>query len=349
MLKHEGPGRPALMVFRWSLLFLVFNLYGGPTLSLPHQAPPPPSYSQRHGDAAIEGTNRQNTQAPLSCPTTMARFYQPLLPPDPPSTLPLRFLRAGKNDSIEGWRRYRATLQWRQEERLDTILREAFPFFSLIKHHYPHFYHGRGRRNEPVFYEMPARANLPALRRAGVTVEQMLRHYTLVTEFQWQVLEPNDLAKSITVIDLVGIRLGDFVGDTVRFVKAASRMTAQHFPERAGCVFLLHVPAWFRVIWSVVRPLIDETTLQKIYILRGEEEIRTSLLQRIAPEQIPKEYGGSSPYPLGQSPEELMLRDLMEHNNALARQGRAICQSCQDLKHEDWPCSICKWTPVRSY
>jgi hypothetical protein len=42
-------------------------------------------------------------------------------PPPPPTELPDRFLRAGKMDSVEGMRRYQATLKWRREERIDYV------------------------------------------------------------------------------------------------------------------------------------------------------------------------------------------------------------------------------------
>ena len=30
--------------------------------------------------------------------------------------------------------------QWREEEKVDTILEEACPYFDIIKEYYPHFY-----------------------------------------------------------------------------------------------------------------------------------------------------------------------------------------------------------------
>jgi hypothetical protein len=135
-------------------------------------------------------------------------------PPAPPvSQLPDRFLRAGKGDVTEGTRRYRATLDWRRQYNIDGILLEAHPMFGLIKHHYPHFYHGRGYKNEPVFFEQPPKTNLQALKAAGVDLDGLVRHYTMVTEFQWQFIEPSDQARSITVLDLDGIRMMDFVGE----------------------------------------------------------------------------------------------------------------------------------------
>lgn len=135
-------------------------------------------------------------------------------PPAPPvSQLPYRFLRAGKGDVVEGRRRYQATLDWRKEHDIDGILLEPHAQFQLIKSHYPHYYHGRGYDGEPVFFEQPPKTNLSALKAAGVDLPGLVRHYTMVTEFQWQFIEPSDQARSITVLDLEGIRMMDFVGE----------------------------------------------------------------------------------------------------------------------------------------
>ena len=165
---------------------------------------------------------------------------QPILPPKvlppplPPKELPLRFLRAGKGDPDEGLRRYEETLKWRKEEKVDTILREANPNFDAIKKYYKHYCHGKGKNGEPCYYEQPPKTNLKALREAGVGLETLLRHYVQVAEFQWQFLERDDLRNSIYIIDLEGMRFGDFVGEVVDFVRRASKLSNLHYPERAG-------------------------------------------------------------------------------------------------------------------
>lgn len=290
------------------------------------------------GDSAEAGSETSSVKREL-----FAKSMEegPPLPPPPPTELPLRFLRAGKNDPVEGVRRYQATLQMRQEQKVDTILRESSPEFLSIKQHYPHFCHYRGKNNEPCFYEQPPKTNLKALRANGVTLDKLLRHYTMVTEYQWQFIERDDLAKSIYIIDLDGIRMTDFVGEAVDFVKKAAAFSAQHYPERAGYVFVINVPGWFKMIWGVVKPIIDEDTLKKIYILRGVDEIRTAMQERIPLEHIPPEYGGNS-LPLGQSPQEQTLAEWMEHNNRLAEEGRTLCR-------DHTTCQFCTWVPARSY
>lgn len=269
--------------------------------------------------------------------------FQPLPAPVPPDDLPVRFLRAGKGDPLEGRRRYDATLRWRQEHGIDHILTDPHPDFDLIKRNYPHYYHLRGRNGEPVFYELPPKTNLQAMKDGGVVLEGLLHHYAMVTEFQWQFVERNDLARSITILDLEGMRMRDFVGECVEYVRKCSEFTGQHFPERAGFVFVINVPAWFAMIWNVVKPMVDEVTLKKINIIRGKQEIFEALLEKIPIENIPPEYGGKS-VPLGFSPEEKLLRDLIHHNNALTN-GNFSCGG----RAANPPCPFCSFVPARSY
>jgi hypothetical protein len=276
-------------------------------------------------------------------PPPPPRAGTPNQSPPPPQELPLRFLRAGKGDPVEGQRRYEATLKWRAEQGMDTILTEANPYFELIKSHYPHFFHLRGRNNEPVYYETPAKINLKALRAGGVTIDSLLRHYSMVTEFMWQYVEGDDLARNIYVIDLEGIRLRDSLGEAVDFIKRAAIFTGAHYPERSSCTMLINVPSWFQVIWKVVKPLIDPATLKKVYILRGKDEICNAMQERIPIEHIPPEYGGTS-MPLGQSPEEHMLSNLMKHNNDRANG----CLQCEGMTGQP-PCPYCIFRPWRSY
>lgn len=197
---------------------------------------------------------------------------------------------------------------------MDFILNEPHPFFPLIKQHYPHYFHLRGYANEPVYYETPARINLEALRTEGLTMDGLLRHYALVTEFMWTHVETSQHLKSIYVIDLAGIRLRDFAGEVIKFVKSAASFTSRHYPERSGTIFVVNAPIWFNVIWKVVKPIIDPVTVEKVRVVRGEENIRRELREKIPIENIPPEYGGVS-MPLGYSPEENMLAELMWHNN----------------------------------
>lgn len=166
--------------------------------------------------------------------------------PPPPKEVPLRFMHAAKGDPIEGRRQYEQTLAWRNEHGMDDILFEPHPDFELIKQNYPYYYHLRGRKNEPVYIEFPPKTDLKALRAGGVDLQSLLRHYAMVNEFGWQYVERDDFATSLYIIDLGGVRVMDFVGDVVKFVRKASLFTRDHYPERCGTVMVINVPSWFK-------------------------------------------------------------------------------------------------------
>lgn len=193
-----------------------------------------------HPSRPPRGRQRLNQSASNASHNPFARIHAPPAPKE----LPIRFLRAGKGDPVEGQRRYEATLEWRKENDIDNILFEAYPMFEMIKQHYPHYFHLRGKQGEPVFFEQPPKTDLAALKAGGCDLDGLVRHYTMVTEFQWQFIERDDFARSITVFDLEGMRMMDFVGEVVDYVKMCSQFTGQHYPERAGHVIVINVPRW---------------------------------------------------------------------------------------------------------
>ena len=103
------------------------------------------------------------------------------------------------------------------------------------------------------------------------------------------------------------------------------------------------------MIWKVVKPMIDEVTLKKISIVRGKEAVFSALAEKIPVENIPPEYGGKS-MPLGESPEENALRDLMRHNNALANGNfRGDPNIAHVIDNPNLSGTFSTWSPVRSY
>jgi len=325
-----------------SVVTTVCELRGGQQYESHRCQSSSPQHNEHHMPAAFDHPSRIPEGKPnpnQSCHNPFTRVHAPPAPQE----LPIRFLRAGKGDPIEGQRRYEATLQWRKEYDVDNILFEAYPLFEMIKKNYPHYYHLRGKQGEPVFFELPPKTNMTALKAGGIDLLRLVRHYTMVTEFQWQFVERGDFTQSITVLDLEGMRMMDFAGEVIEYVKMCSQFSGQHYPERAGHVIVVNVPRWFAMIWKVIKPMVDEVTLRKISIVRGKDAVFAALAEKIPVQNIPPEYGGTS-VPLGESPEEHALRDLMRHNNALANRdfrcgGKAVNPACK----------FCSWGPVRSY
>lgn len=175
-----------------------------------------------------------------------------------------RFIDAEKGDEEKGRQRYEATLEWRTENNVDNILVNPHPTFSTIKKFYPQYFHGRTKAGLPVYYEQPGKINLPALKREGLSLDDLLRHYMYITEYLWRVIEPSDTGRSVTVLDVTGIGMSDLGGEVLDFIKRASSFTGAHYPERSAHIFIINIPGWFNMIWRMVKPLIDPVTREKV-------------------------------------------------------------------------------------
>ncbi|GMF46795.1 unnamed protein product [Phytophthora fragariaefolia] len=227
-------------------------------------------------------------------------------------SVPMRFILAEKGDEAKAVERYNETTEWRREEGVDHLLEEPSPHFKIIKENYPHYYHKRGKNGEPVYYEKPGKINLKALKNAGLTLDDLMHNYLMITEFLWQVIEQDDNRKGISVLDVDGIGISDFAGEAVEYVRKAASVSGKHYPERCAYIFVINVPSWFSMIWNTVKGMVDDVTREKVIIVRGKKKIFEALSERIPVENIPVEYGGTSD---GKSPEEDLLFNLMAYVN----------------------------------
>lgn len=280
------------------------------------KSPPRPPATPTNASSATSVASRSIQPPSAATPSSAVATSAPPSPTkNAPGSIPFRFIRATKGDVAAAKERWADTLAWRAENGMDTCLSTPHPHVKEIKENYPHYFHLRGKNNECCYYEQPPKMNLVELRKAGIEIDSLLKHYAICCEFMWTHIEPSEEGKSIYVIDLDGIGFRDFAGDVVDFVKRASSFTGAHYPERSGTIFVINVPSWFSVIWNVVKPMVDDVTKKKIKILRyGKEAIFQALCEKIDVENIPPEYGGKS-MPLGQSPEEIQFAKHFEALN----------------------------------
>ena len=252
-----------------------------------------------------------------------------------PSALP-RFIRCEKGDAAKAAARWRDTLKFRAEYGMNDILKKRDPKFEFIMKHYPHYFHGRSLGGHPVYYEKLGEVNLDALKTGGVSIEALIWHYMQVGEYQWSVLEPRDDAQGITVLDCSGIGMTDLSGDVMGFIRKTNALYGKHFPEKAHKIYLVNTPFLFGAIWRLVRPFIDPVTVAKVNILRGQSYIKNELLKSIAPDQLPKEYGGTSQYALGEAPEHLlMVERLTERNDAASAEASPAVAEAEGRGEEE--------------
>lgn len=222
----------------------------------------------------------------------------------------VRFIKATKNlkDAASRWVE---TCDWRAENHMDELLFQAQPAFAYVKRCYPHYIHRKARNGMYCYYERPGLADFPEIITSSeFSLADVMRHYCFMSEYLWNILEPGPEAKMVSVWDVAGVKVsdisgGDFSQRTRTLMKQLMTTMQRHYPERSGALIILNAPSWFTSIWRLISPHIDVKTKKKITILG--KEYHEKLFELVAPENVPKELGGTDSASFGESPEEIAL------------------------------------------
>eukprot|EP00903_Cladosiphon_okamuranus_P009988 g9474.t1 len=221
--------------------------------------------------------------------------------------IPIRYVKGMEGDVVEARRRWIATLQWREEQKVDGILDEASPYFDIIKRYYPHFYFKHAKNGSVVYYEIPGQISLTKLKENGLDMDALCRHYVYITEFLWMELDKNPEGKLFTCMDMKGTKLSMFAGEVKEFLLRSAKMIGAHYPERSYKIFILNAPWWFSVVWKFVTPFVHANTRAKVVVCGGNFLEKMSELVDL--DVVPTEIGGEDPTPPLQSPEEVLMRE----------------------------------------
>ncbi|OWZ18988.1 hypothetical protein PHMEG_0006830 [Phytophthora megakarya] len=234
-----------------------------------------------------------------------------------------RFLAGCEGDVEEAKERYAATKKWRKENDVDTILLRPSHVFTDMKECFTHFTHKKDRQGHPISFEFLGgqRKALHDFTARGVTEDEAITHHVRMMEFMWNVIDPRPFPEGnmLKIYDIKGISMADMSSDVVNYTKKWGQVMATYNPERVYQIFIINPPAWFNLIWKLVSPLVNPKTRERIHVLRGQKDITKALLEFVAPENLPKEYGGECQCEGGcftHSPEENDVREWTEFVNA---------------------------------
>lgn len=270
-IPHVGPDTSLLFMF--SFLLAVYNM------------------QRLLVSGSISATGLQGTT--LTIILHSHAFTSPDAPLNrPEDEIPQRFIDGMGGDLKEARRRWDITHSWREKEGVNDILHEKQPHFFVIKKHYPFYHCGRGTKGHVVFYERPGDLESTQLLARGITTVDLIRHWIFVTEYQWNViLEGDEAAKSISVIDVGTVKMGDLAGDNFTYVSTTIGYANAHYPERSYVIYIVNAPMWFSYLWKMLKPMVHENTQNKVRILSRSETLK-GLQEHIDLADIPEYYGG---------------------------------------------------------
>lgn len=129
------------------------------------------------------------------------------------------------------------------------------------------------------------------------SAERMLQN--LVTEYE-KLADPRLpaccrqagklLETCCTIMDLKGVGVSK-VSSVYSYVKSASAILQNYYPERLGRLYLINAPWGFSGAFNFVKGFLDPVTVQKIHILgTGYQD---QLLAQVPKENLPKQFGGT--------------------------------------------------------
>ncbi|KAJ9655953.1 cytosolic factor, phosphatidylinositol/phosphatidylcholine transfer protein [Neophaeococcomyces mojaviensis] len=215
----------------------------------------------------------------------------------------LRFLRARKFDVKLSYDMFVANEKWRKEFGTDDLVRnfkytekpEVFKF-------YPQFYHKTDKDGRPVYIEQYGNIDLNAMYKI-TTGDRMLQN--LVVEYE-KVADPRLPACSrkagklletcCTIMDMKGVGVTR-IPSVYGYVKQASAISQDHYPERLGKLYIINAPWGFSSVFSVVKGFLDPVTVSKIHVLGSGYQ--SDLLKQVPKENLPKAFGGTCECPGG--------------------------------------------------
>ena len=92
-----------------------------------------------------------------------------------------------------------------------------------------------------------------------------------------------------TIMDLKGVGLSK-VSSVYGYVKEASAISQNYYPERLGKLYLINAPWGFSSVFGIIKGFLDPVTVQKIHVLGSG--YKHELLSQVPAENLPTVVGG---------------------------------------------------------
>ncbi|CAG8480784.1 3500_t:CDS:1 [Ambispora leptoticha] len=209
----------------------------------------------------------------------------------------LRFLRARKFDLVKAKKMIIDSENWRKEFGVDELVRDfEYTERDEVMKYYARYYHKTDKEGRPIYIEEIGKVDIKALYKI-TTLERQIQNLVVEYEKLADIRVPACSVKagklietSCTILDLKGVSIRSF-SNVFGFVKQASNIGQNYYPERMGKFYIINAPMLFSSVWNLVKPMLDEVTAAKIVIINNKYQ--STLLEAIDAENLPEKFGGT--------------------------------------------------------
>lgn len=209
-----------------------------------------------------------------------------------------RFLRARQHQLPKALAMARDHLEWRRGNGVDAIL-ETFHFHErgAFFQCYPDGYFCTDRCGRPIFLSQPGKIDTEELWKF-TELERCIKYHIQVQErYIKHYLPAASIAsgrvqhQSLVIIDMDGVGVSTLTGEVRKILATVMALDQDNYPELMYKTLILNAPTSFRVLWAMVRQLMDERTQAKFEVLPAD--FQEALQQYVAPENLMQKYGGT--------------------------------------------------------
>lgn len=209
----------------------------------------------------------------------------------------IRFLRARKMDLKKSCEMYLNYLKWHKENKLEDIWSYEFPEYLQVKKYFPHGFHRTDKLGRPLYLDITGDLNIDQLLKVS-TKERLLRYQVRQYEYLMNFIFPacsqaanTHISQSVSIFDLKKHSTKFVSKKILDLTKAISSLCQDYYPETLAAVYIVNSGMMFKIVWTAVKPFLDEKTKKKIFTFGSD--YKKKLLELIDERNLPKSLGGS--------------------------------------------------------
>ncbi|KAL0436723.1 UNVERIFIED_CONTAM: Phosphatidylinositol/phosphatidylcholine transfer protein SFH9 [Sesamum radiatum] len=210
----------------------------------------------------------------------------------------LRFLKARKFDLDKTVHMWAEMLNWRKENRVDSIIQDfVYDEFEEVQRYYPHGYHGVDKGGRPVYIERLGKIESSKL-MSVTTVDRFLKYHIQGFEKAFaekfpacSIAAKRHIYSTTTILDVHGLNWMSFGKVAHDLVMRMQAIDGNNYPETLHHMFIVNAGSGFKCLWNWAKGFLDPRTTAKIHVLGTK--FQNKLLEVIDASQLPDFLGGS--------------------------------------------------------